>query len=132
MSPDVAVIRFANVELARAARRVVHRLSRIKATGIYGDDSRHRTLWDEYRFEAENGPTPTLASAWDATVRPIAGAVLDRMPEHLTRLLSWHLASFDENDPDDTVRMDLLVDGVMNATRIMALEWGADARRPRG
>ena len=53
---QTAVFNLAEEVKQRAARRLVHRLQRISASGIYGDDYRHRSLWDEFCHEQQNGP----------------------------------------------------------------------------
>lgn len=120
MTPDLAIFRFALEELASAGRRVAHRLRRMPASGIYGDDHRHRTLWDEFCFEQENGPTFQLEWAWVETLHPILVEVVERLPEHTARLLSWHLASLDDNDPDDSVWPDMLRSAVLDGAKEVA------------
>lgn len=52
---QTAVFSLAGEVKQRAARRLVHRLQRISASGFYGDDYRHRSLWDEFCHEQQNG-----------------------------------------------------------------------------
>ena len=47
------------------ARKVIYRLQRIKASGIFGDDFNHKTGWDEYCYEVQQGPHTLLEQAWD-------------------------------------------------------------------
>lgn len=121
MTPDLAICRFAFEELAAAGRRVAHRLRRMRASGIYGDDHGHRTLWDEFCFEQENGPTYQLESAWAETLYPILVDVVERLPEHTARLLSWHLVSMQETDPDDAIWPDVLRSAVLDGAKEVAL-----------
>jgi hypothetical protein len=66
-----AVRRFARKQFASLARRVVAALQRAPASGIFGDDFQHKTLWDEYCHEVQNGPQDALAYAWNNTLEPI-------------------------------------------------------------
>lgn len=95
----------------------------MKASGIYGDDYYHRTCWDEYRFEVENGPHPLLESAWDMTIHQLVVDVVNRLPDHLASFLSWQIASFDEDEPEYIIRQDLLCDGVRSAVDELAAGW---------
>jgi hypothetical protein len=52
-----AVREFARAELLTLTRRAVHRLKRTKATGIYGEDCRYRSLWKEYCHEGRKAHT---------------------------------------------------------------------------
>ena len=47
------------------ARKVIYRLQRIEASGIFGDDFNHKTGWDEYCYEVQNGPHTLFEQAWD-------------------------------------------------------------------
>lgn len=113
-------MRFASAELRAAARRVAHQLQRLKASGIYGDQP-HRTLWNEFCFEIENGQTPGLEMAWEHTLDPLVADVVNRLPDHTARLLSWHAASFEEEDPEDALWPDLVCAAVLSATKQLAL-----------
>lgn len=117
------MIRFAHCELTLAARRVIHRLRRMKASGIYGECLGHRNCWDEFRFELENGPTCALEWAWNGTVEPLISDVVDRLPAHIAIFLSWHLASFEEEEPDEAIRADLLSAGILDAMKELAGGW---------
>jgi hypothetical protein len=122
MEPETAITRFALAELAAAARRMAHRLRRIPASGIYGDAHRHRTLWDELRFAAANGPGIFLEDAWEQTLRDICKGVLEGMPGHSKALLSWHLTSLGESTPDDAIDEAALRDAVCTAVMKLAGE----------
>lgn len=93
----MAVSRYAHARFALHARRVIHRLQRIRATGVYGDDYRHRTLWDEYCHEIQNGPYELLEEDWGKTVSPIMFSVAQSVPDHEARLLSL-AASWESDD----------------------------------
>lgn len=75
-----AVDRFTDWKARRLARSVVHRLVRMPATGIFGDDYLYRSVWDEYCHERQFGPHDILESAWDSTLGPLIAAALETVP----------------------------------------------------
>jgi hypothetical protein len=83
-----AVLKFAAAAYEMLARRVIFRLQRIKATGIYGDDYRHKTLWDEYCHEVQEGPYDLLESVWGATIDVTLNSVIENIPHHEAALLT--------------------------------------------
>jgi hypothetical protein len=97
-----AVLKFAAATYEMLARKVIFRLQRIKATGIYGDDYRHKTLWDEYCHEAQEGPYDLLGSIWDATIDSTLNFVTETIPSHEAALLTIGAAS--ELDREDETR----------------------------
>lgn len=96
-----AVLGFADAAFAALARKTVFQLQRIKASGIYGDDFRHKTLWDEYCHEVQKGPYELLDDAWEMTLGRILEEVVTAVPRHEAVLLTiaaiWEL---DEPDPE--------------------------------
>jgi hypothetical protein len=98
-----AVLLFSQVRYAALARKVVFQLQRFEATGIYG--SGHRTLWDEYCHERQNGSyVDELDSAWKATIDPFLNGVVDKVPQHEVVLLTigaiWNLDEDIEAEAD--------------------------------
>lgn len=90
-----AVRKFSRREFSTYARRVTYRMQRFAACGIYGDDLKHKTLWDEYCYEQHNGPTEALLTAWAETLKPYFDEVLKSIPVDTAVLLSiysvWEL-----------------------------------------
>lgn len=90
-----AVRKFSRREFSTYARKVTYRMRRFSASGIYGDDLKHKTLWDEYCYEQHNGPTEALLTAWDETLRSYFDEVLKSIPADTAILLSiysvWEL-----------------------------------------
>ncbi len=86
---------YARIELRALARKVIHRLQRIKASAIFGDDYIYKTLWDEYCHEVQQGPHDMLEYAWGLTIPPFLDDVIERIPSHAAVLLSifaaWEL-----------------------------------------
>lgn len=85
-----AVRDFARREFNTCARRLVHRLQRIPASGIYGDNLGHKTLWDEFCYEKHNGPTAELQLAWHQAIDPHLESVIESIPRETAVLLSVH------------------------------------------
>ncbi len=101
-------------------RRGAYRLQRMPATGIYGDDHGHRSLWDEYRFEAQEGPTPALESAWDQALSQVAQDVIEKTHAHTKALLSWHLLSMEEEEASDAIYQEGLEQAALEALTELA------------
>jgi hypothetical protein len=95
-----AVLNFASTAYLALARKVVFRLQRLTASGIYGDDYQHKTIWDEFCREVQNGPYGLLESAWEATVDPILESITRNVPSEEAALLTigagWELGREDE------------------------------------
>ena len=94
-----AVRRYASIELDSLARRAIHALQRLPASGIFGG-YRFKSVWDEYCHEVQHGPTPTLEWAWDQTIRPMISYPFSRLPAHIALLISvgadYELTQFDD------------------------------------
>ena len=90
-----AVRDYAWIEFEGLCRRVIFRLQRINASGIYGDDYAYKSLWDEWCHEVQKGPHDLLESAWEQTITPFLDDVIERIPRHSATLLSifaaWEL-----------------------------------------
>ena len=71
-----AVLAYARIELKGLTRRVIYRLQRINASGIYGDDYAYKSLWDERCHEVQEGPHDQLDSAWTQILCPIVDDVM--------------------------------------------------------
>jgi hypothetical protein len=106
------VLAFAESRYAALARKVIFRLQRIEASGIYGDDDQHRTLWDEYCHEVQNGPYDMLEGAWRATVDPIFLNVIEAVPHQEAALLTvgamWNLDRDVDMKGETPVARDLI------------------------
>lgn len=101
-----AVRAYARVEIDVLARKVIYRLQRFPASGIYGDEYKYKSLWDEYCHELQEGPhdlpgpfgnSPT--EAWQMTMSPFINDVVDAVPQHSAVLLS--IAAFWELDIEE-------------------------------
>lgn len=65
------------------ARKVLHALQRMPASGIFGDDYRFKSVWDEYCREVQEGPHPMLEAAFDQTVDP---------------MIAWRIVQLDQSE----------------------------------
>lgn len=90
-----SVREFARSEFSAYARKIVYRMQRFPASGIYGWDLNHRTLWDEFCHEKHNGPIEELRQAWEQTLRPYLDEIIESIPATTAVLLSifscWEL-----------------------------------------
>lgn len=98
---ETSLREFFKAEIDRLVRSVVYRLQRTKASGIYGDDMGHRSLWDEYCHEVQHGPHAQLHHAWTVTLNPIIEDRIDKSPHHIVVLLSIHARRFDDSVSGD-------------------------------
>lgn len=83
-----AVTTYGRIEFEGLARRVIHQLQRMPASGIFGDDFRYRSIWDEWCHEVQEGPHELLEDAWDDAVLPFIDATLESVPAHVEALLT--------------------------------------------
>ncbi|MEC9344631.1 MAG: hypothetical protein VYB54_00285 [Pseudomonadota bacterium] len=124
---QAAIRVFARREFQALGRKVIYRLQRIGPSGIFADDLRPRTLWDEYCHEVRHGPHSQLDSAWEQTLTPVLDDVLDRVPRETAVLLTIH-ASWDadmENDPQmlGSVSREGLRDMLLRELQAVALRY---------
>lgn len=105
-----AVRQFAAVRFRQLASRVIWRLRRISATGIFVGDFACRTLWDEYCVEVQEGPfdgpehfgLPSVSTGFGMTIDPFLRAEIEALPKHEAVLLT--LRAIDEWDDAQLVR----------------------------
>ncbi|MBD9448906.1 hypothetical protein [Rhizobium sp. RHZ01] len=64
----------------RAARRIIYALQRRQASGVFGGDYEHKSLWDELCHDAQSGPHFDDDEPWDS----ILDALLQKEVERLT------------------------------------------------
>jgi hypothetical protein len=106
-----AAFGFARGEWPRLARKVVYRMQRIPASGSFSEDYRHRTLWDEYCHEVQNGPHGIMEEAWEVAVDGILAGVVDGLPPHSAAVLTIDAeAEFANGDEPGPIWRDGLID----------------------
>lgn len=120
-----AAMEYGREEFAALARKVIFRLRRLPASGIYGDGRRHGTLWDEYRHEVEHGSDEMLERVWDQTLDPILDDIIDRITPHSAKLLSVYAASLQDEIDEAEVIGTVWREGMRNVLKIV-LRWEAD------
>ncbi|MBV7522631.1 hypothetical protein [Ensifer sp. ENS12] len=75
-----ALFRLAAEYNQRAAGRLIHALQRRHASGVYGGDYEHKSIWDELCHDAQSGPHFHDHDPWDS----ILEALLQKEVERLT------------------------------------------------
>lgn len=90
-----AVLDYAAVEFDKLVQRVIYRMQRFPAVGIYSDHYRYKSAWDEYCHEVQNGPFDlpghlgfSPSSAWKESVEAWVMGVISSIPQHQSVLLT--------------------------------------------
>lgn len=91
-APWKAAWRFSDARIQALARKVIHAMQRMPASGIFGDDYRFKSVWDEYCREVQEGPHPMLEAAFYQTVDPMIAWQVDRLEQSERQLLEIALA----------------------------------------
>jgi hypothetical protein len=95
-----AIWRYAAERFDSIASGIEQKLRKLDASGIYGDDHEHNTLWDEYRYEVQEGPHELLEHAWDVTLHPFFNEAIEMLSESEKALLYLASDEADELDED--------------------------------
>ncbi|QRM42818.1 hypothetical protein [Rhizobium sp. BG4] len=74
-----ALVRLAAEYNQRAAGRIVHALQRQHASGVFGGDYDHKSLWDELCHDAQNGPHFEDDEPWDSILAPLLQKEVERL-----------------------------------------------------
>ena len=82
-----AAWRFSDARVQALARKVIHALQRMPASGVFGDDYRFKSVWDEYCREVQEGPHPMLEAAFDQAIDPMIAWQVDQLDESERQLL---------------------------------------------
>ena len=98
-----AAWRFSDIRIQSLVRKVIHGLQRMPASGIFGDDYRFKSVWDEYCREVQEGPHPTLEAAFEHTVDPMIAWQIDQLDQSERQLLE--IARADGADEPDDIAM---------------------------
>jgi hypothetical protein len=96
-----AVLTFARTAYDGLVRKVIARLQWRTASGVYGDDYHHKTLWDEYCHEVQLGPHMFLEGAWDISIEPVLDEIVPSVSSEIAALLMI-AALWDLDEPDTT------------------------------
>ena len=82
-----AAWRFTDTRIRALARKAIHAMQRMPASGIFGDDYPFKSVWDEYCREVQEGSHPTLEAAFDQTVDPMIAWHIDQLDHSERQLL---------------------------------------------
>lgn len=107
----MAVCRYAETELDALARRAILGLQRLPATGIYGDDYRFKSVWDEYCHDSQKGPAPALEWAWDQTIDSFVDHASEKLPHQVRLLVSIGALYDDDSSEESEVGIDTALIG---------------------
>ncbi len=106
-APRQAAIQFAAVRFGQLTSRLIWRLRRCPASGIFEGQFTCRTLWDEICVEAQEGPfdipesfgLPDMSSAFEMAIDPYVRASIEALPEHEAALLTlWAIDAWDDEE----------------------------------
>jgi hypothetical protein len=120
-----AIRNYSKTRFSALARDASIQLEQIEASGIFGDDYKHVTLWDEYCHEVQEGPHGPLEPAFDATVGPIVQAIVESIADCEAVLLTigarWHLGEDQEADGDVVAKPDQIRRNLEGAIETLAI-----------
>lgn len=107
-----AAWRFSDTRIQALARKVIYAMQRMPASGIFGDDYRFKTVWDEYCREVQEGPHPMLEAAFGQTVDPMIAWHIDQLDPAERQLLETALAEGAEEWGDIAVAVRKSLQGI--------------------
>jgi len=109
-------------ELAHAASTL---LEQIQATNISGDDFQHRSLWDEFCRDVQNGERASGQIAFDASVHSILNSIVETIGNAEAVLLTigarWHLGEEQDEAGDIVAVPDLIRRNLYDAIETLAI-----------
>lgn len=85
------------VRLQELARKAIHRLSRIGASGVFGSYS-YDSIWGEYSHHVQNGDFDGVSNILDDMADDACRAVADTVPPHEMALFDHLAISLGEDD----------------------------------
>lgn len=127
-----AALQFAALRFGQLTSRLIWRLRRIRATGIFEGNYTCRTLWDEYCVELQDGPfddglfggtdeigLPDVSTAFDSTIDPFLHTAIEALPQQEAVLLTlWAIDDWDEREQAETAG-PINIDAMMTTLRTM-------------
>jgi hypothetical protein len=120
-----AIRNYSAARYSALAREAAVLLEQIEATRIFGDDYKHRTLWDEYCHEVQEGPHGLLEDAFAETVGPIIRGIVESVADSEAILLTigarWHLDEAQEADGDIVATPDQIRRNLEDAIQTLAI-----------
>ena len=120
-----AIRSYSKTRFGALARDASIQLEQIEASGIFGDDYKHLTLWDEYCHEVQEGPHGPLEYAFAATVGPIVQAIVESIADSEAVLLTigarWHLDEDQATDREVVATPDQIRRNLEDAIETLAM-----------
>lgn len=121
-----AVRDYSRGRIAVLAREAVVQFEQFDAPGTFGDDYKHRTLWDEYCHDLQEGPhNDLLEAAFAEVIDPVVQAIVGSIAEPEAILLTigarWHLDEDHEVDGDVVSVPDLIRRNLQDAIKTLAI-----------
>jgi hypothetical protein len=121
-----AIRNYSKTRFAALAREAAAQLEQFGALGTFGDDHKHRTLWDEYCYKVQEGPhNNLLEAAFAAIVEPVAQAIVGFVTESEATLLTigarWHLDEDQEANVVVVAVPDLMRRNLEDAIQTLAM-----------
>ena len=104
--------RFSETRIQALARKVIYAMQRMPASGVFGDDYRFKSVWDEYCREVREGPHPMLEVAFDQTVDPMIAWQVDQLDPAERQLLEIAVAESPEERGDIAVAVRKSLQGI--------------------
>lgn len=116
--------------LDRLARKVVHRLSRITAAGLFAEHQ-YSSVWGEYSHSLQTGPYEEYSSILDDMVTDTCETIAETVPPHEMHLFDRLAAvcGADEGMSGITYLVERLKDEVSSRASLRNLDRYADDYR---
>ena len=116
-----ALSAFARLRMPVLARKIVYRLQRLPASGIFGDDYQFKTMWDEVCWNVQNGSyDDEIDDAIDEVFSRLIGNEIREMPQAELNLLALSDPDFDPEMHDGTGNPDYVSEEIIAAVSILA------------
>ncbi|MBU6395758.1 MAG: hypothetical protein KGQ75_14405 [Sphingomonadales bacterium] len=124
-----AVMRYAMTRFERLAAEVAAQIQTYPTCDMFDDHGGAKSLWDQYSYDQQSGPSPELAMAWLDLITPHAEDVVTKLDRTEAVLLTFYCCWDQLDDPCEVVGdppvgifEGALVSAVMNEVARMALD----------
>jgi len=128
MDEGVAIRAFARMRFRAMAEELAAELRERPSSDIYGDDIVAKSIWDEYCYEAQNGPTFELIDAWSSLLDPLVADLIHRAPHEVAVLLTiaeqWYIDTDEASNSQDVPysNPDLIAQAIFHSFRELAAD----------
>lgn len=133
MDALAAIRAFARMRILNIAEELAMDLGCRAPSDIFGDDIGAESVWDEYCYEARNGPTFELADAWSSLLDPLIADLVERLPYEETVLLTiaeqsqTDLPDLDYDEGRFSANPDMIAQAIRTALFRVAIDSDWDA-----